>query len=157
MRLVKGKWKASYKDTFSLDYTLNPIIHAALVRFYENKDKTMFGTPSVIYSDLFGLDYKMADTSEDDESKAQYYWYECIEKMIYAFDPKSEPNIADYDFSYSWHNAENKEPRDGIRVKTITCSNEEEKERYQSDCLEYERKAKEGRELFAKYYMNLWW
>ena len=155
MRLVKGKWKASYKDTFSLDYTLNPIIHAALVKFYEQKDKTMFGTPSVIYYDLFGSDYRMTDVSKEDESKAQQYWYECIEKMIYAFDPKSEPSINDYDFSYSWYTEKTSD--NGMKVKTITCSNEEEKERYDNDCLEYERKAKEGRELFAKYYMNLWW
>ena len=147
-------WQAHYKDAWSVDYTLNPIIYAVLVKFYEQKDKPMFGTPSSIYYTLFP-DIGMGDTTPEQEEQAQKYWHECIEKMIYAFNPASEPDIANYDFKYTWEDADS--PLRGMRVKTVTCTNEQERDRYAKDCKSYEEKAAEGRELFAKYYLNLWW
>ena len=45
-------WQASYKDTFSLDYTLSPIILAALKKFREQSHKDMFGYPSRLNTDF---------------------------------------------------------------------------------------------------------
>ena len=35
IRRVKGEWQAGYKDTYSLDYSLSPIIFAALKKFHD--------------------------------------------------------------------------------------------------------------------------
>ena len=48
----KKGWQASYKDTFSLDYTLSPIILAALKKFREQLYKDYFGFPSRLSTDF---------------------------------------------------------------------------------------------------------
>ena len=42
-------------------------------------------------------------------------------------------------------------------MANVTCTNETVRDKYHEDCVEYEKKAAEGRMLFAKYYSNLWW
>lgn len=138
MRLTKGKWKASYKDTFSLDYTLAPIILAALQRFRDQSDKTMFGTPQSIFDE-----YDLPDGAEE----AHIIWEGVIDHMIYAFDIKNEPDIKDYDFSYN-HN---------LTQGGFGCTNTKERDRYLADILEHNKIKQEGYNLFAKYLTDLWW
>jgi hypothetical protein len=51
MRYHHGKWTASYRDTFSLDATLSPIIYAGLQKFHDvleqkNREGKCLGVPS---------------------------------------------------------------------------------------------------------------
>jgi len=135
MRLTKGKWKASYKDTFSLDYTLAPIILAALQRFRDQSDKQMFGTPQSIFDE-----YELPDGAEE----AHIIWEGVIDHMIYAFDSTNEPDINDYNFTYRYQ---------GL----IGCTNTEERDRYRADLMFHNKLKQAGYDLFAKYLTDLWW
>ena len=52
MRYTKGKWVASYKDTWSVDYTLSPIILAVMKKFREQSHKDYFGYPCCLKEDF---------------------------------------------------------------------------------------------------------
>lgn len=138
MRLTKGKWKASYKDTFSLDYTLAPIILAALQRFRDQSDKTMFGTPQSIFDE-----YDLPNGAEE----AHIIWEGAIDHMIYAFDVRNEPDIKGYDFSYNRN----------LTQGGFGCTNTKERDRYLADILEHNKIKQQGYNLFAKYLTDLWW
>lgn len=79
-------WVASYKDTFSLDYTLSPIIYAALVKFKEQSDKAMFGVPWPIIKDIFG-NREDGQYTDEELQTAHDAWITIIDKMIFAFHP----------------------------------------------------------------------
>ncbi len=129
-------WQANYKDTFSLDYTLSPIILAALKKFREQSHKDMFGYPSRLNTD-FSL--------PEDSDLGPIIWEGLIDHMIYAFDMDNEPKAEDYGYTV-----------DLIRG-SFKVSSEEAKEAYYAAEKEYEDLCRKGRELFAKYYHNLWW
>lgn len=147
IRKVKGQWQVGYKDTFSLDCSLSPIIYAALKKFHDvleerhNSGKCM-GIPSeymkneeewVTYSDI-----------QD--------WLDDIKKMMYAFDLKAEPNIRDYNFNYP-----NMFKPENNGVCDFTCSNPEGRDAYRKAMKEHDIKVKEGLKLFGEKYQDLWW
>lgn len=143
MRKSKGKWQASKRDVWNLDCTLSPIILAGLVKFKEELLKSSFsGVPA---------DFCIDDNCTDESVAA---WHETLDKMIYSFDESKQPDIKDYDFKINW------EPfptnREGCTRIVTSCTNEAEQQRYWDDCREHEEKCKLGRELFARYYKNLW-
>lgn len=148
-----------YKDTFSLDYTLSPIILAALKKFKEvitdPKRADFAGVPSVIVADLFSVDGKYPETTDEQMHEAVRVWYEIIDKMIYAFDVKNEPKISDYNFKINMREVEKFE--DGSCRVAIDTENEKEYQRYQADEEKHNKAVQEGRELFGKYFSNLWW
>lgn len=143
MRKSKGKWVASRRDVWDLDYTLSPIILAGLVKFKETITNSQFsGVPS---SFIKGEDVT------DEEVKE---WHNTIDKMIYAFDKDNMPDIQDYNFKI---NLEHGEKANGSTQIFLNCDNEEEKQRYYKDLEDHQKKCEEGRMLFAKYYENLWY
>lgn len=143
MRKSKVKWVCSKRDVWSLDYTLNPIIHAGLVKFKEELLKSVFsGVPA---------DFCIDDDCTDESVTA---WHETLDKMIYSFDQSKEPDIRDYDFTYNWETFPT-ECKGRSQIVT-NCTNDEERERYHKDCREHAEKCQLGRELFARYYKNLW-
>lgn len=77
----RNGWQASYKDTWSLDSTLSPIIYAGLVKFKEvitNKDWAK-GVPAQYVT--WGI-----EDPEDGEFEAAFNKFLAdIDKMIYAF------------------------------------------------------------------------
>ena len=83
-------WQANYKDTFSLDYTLSPIILAALKKFREQSHKDMFGYPSRL-----NTDFSLPDNSD----LGPIIWEGLIDHMIYAFDMDNEPKAEDYGYT----------------------------------------------------------
>lgn len=92
-----GKVVFGEKDTFGLNYTLRPIIHAGLVKFketLEKRDKTgkSYGVP------LF-------DTDQDIDEAAKK-WFEILEKMCYAFDQNAEPDVVKYNIGFNFLMAE---------------------------------------------------
>ena len=151
MRLVKGKWVASYRDTWNLDYTLSPIILAALERFYSLRDKPHFGVPCKVIAD-----YGFKTENEDNEHDLAFIvWEGIIENMIYAFNMKNEPDINKYNFKLNMKT----EPIEGSTNRSckIKVTNEEEYARFKKDQEEYYKLRDKGLELFGKYFTNLWW
>lgn len=143
MRKSKGKWIASRKDVWDLDYTLSPIILAGIVKFKETIIKSKYsGVPSLFV--------KGEDVTDEDVKE----WHDAIDKMIYAFDKDNMPDIQDYNFKI---NLEHGEKSNGSTQIFLNCDNEEEKQRYYKDLEDHQKKCEEGRILFAKYYENLWY
>lgn len=152
MRVAKGKWVASYRDTFSLDHTLSPIIYAGLSKFHDvleqrYKEDKCIGIPMPYCSD--------PEASLPDEEVQN--WLDDIKKMMYAFENK-EPDMSLYDFKLSMVPVPGGVAKNGCSVPyTIECDNLEEKARYYADCDEHERLVQEGLNLFSKMYGSLWW
>lgn len=143
MHKSKGKWVASRRDVWDLDYTLTPIIFAGLVKFKETVINSKYsGVPSL---------FVKGEDVTDEEVKE---WHDAIDKMIYAFDKDNMPDIQDYNFKI---NLEHGEKANGSTQIFLNCDNEEEKQRYYKDLEDYQERCKEGRMLFAKYYENLWY
>lgn len=143
MHKSKGKWVASRRDVWDLDYTLTPIIFAGLVKFKE----TVINSK---YSGIPSLFVKGEGVTDEDVKE----WHNTIDKMIYAFDKDNMPDIQDYNFKI---NLEHGEKANGSTQIFLNCDNEEEKQRYYKDLEDYQERCKEGRMLFAKYYENLWY
>ena len=139
-------WQANYEDTFSLDYTLSPIILAALKKFREQLYRDYFGFPSRLNAD-FQL--------PEDSDLGPIIWEGLIDHMIYAFDMDNEPKAEDYGYTVDLIRGEKLD--NGCTSVTFKVSSEEAKEAYYSAMKEYEDLCRKGRELFAKYYHNLWW
>lgn len=152
MRFTKGKWKASYRDTYSLDYTLSPIIYAGLSQFHEvlekrNKEGGCLGVPS---------EY-CANPDVDVTDQEVQNWLDDIKKMMYAFENK-EPDMKDYNFSLEMVPVPGGIAKEGCSVPyTIECDNEEEKARYYADLDSYEKRVQEGLDLFGSKFKSLWW
>lgn len=146
MRYTKGKWVASYKDTWSVDYTLSPIILAVMKKFREQSQKDYFVYPCCLKED-FNLPENFDATFE--------IWEMIIDSIIFAFDSNNEPKIEDFNLEYTHESGEPNEK--GMIPVTIKVNDEEAQQRYYSAVKEYEDKCQVGRDYFSKYYNNLWW
>lgn len=151
----KGKWQFGYKDTYSLDYTLSPIIYAGLSRFHEvlskrNKEGGCIGIPN---------EYMKNESQWVTDNDVQG-WLDDIKKMMYAFENK-EPNMKDYNFKLNMVPVESDlgsvYEGDYGKPYTIECDNEEEKARYYADMDKHEKKVQEGLNLFGQKFKSLWW
>jgi len=147
IRKVKGEWQAGYKDTYSLDYSLSPIIYAALKKFHDvleerRKNGKCMGIPD-------GYMKNEEDWVTDSDIQD---WLNDIKKMMYAFDPKAEPEIRDYNFTYP-----NMFKPENNGVCDFTCSNPEGRDAYHEAMKEHDVKVKEGLKLFGEKYQDLWW
>ena len=148
----KGKWQFGYRDTYSLDHTLSPIIYAGLSKFHEvlekrNKEGGCLGVP---------IDY-CANPDVDVTDQEVQNWLDDIKKMMYAFENK-EPDMRDYSFSLEMVPVPGGIAKDGCSVPyTIECDNQEEKARYYADLDAHELRVQEGLNLFANKYKSLWW
>ena len=143
MHKSKGKWVASRRDVWDLDYTLSPIIIAGLVKFKETIVNSQFsGVPSSFVKGSVITDEDVAE------------WHSVIDKMVYAFDKTNVPDIRDFKFKIEMDRGEK---ANGSTQIFLNCDNEEEKQRYYKDLEDHQKKCEEGRMLFAKYYENLWY
>ena len=133
--------------------TLNPIICAGLKKFKEVVQGSDYGgIPGVVIGDVV-TDYDMNEgLTGEQEELALKAWMGSLDKMIYAFDDDSEPDMEDYDFTYD-HIKATDQPL-SIRLQ---CTNKAEEARYTEDMGVWREKVKEGRALFARYYDGLWW
>jgi len=152
VRYSKGRWVASYRDTWSLDTTLSPIIYAGLSKFHDvleqkNREGKCLGIPN---------EYMKNESEWVTDSDIQD-WLDDIKKMMYAFENK-EPDMGAYDFSLEMVPVPGEVAKEGCSVPyTIECDNLEEKARYYADCDEHERLVQEGLNLFSLRYSSLWW
>lgn len=142
MYMKYGKVIFGYKDTFGLNYTLRPIIQAGLVKFKENLE--------IRYEKgaCFGIPF-LTENEDIDESTLK--WFAMLDKMIYAFDDKAEPDSSKYNFDLTWGEPNERGGR------TVSIRNQAEADRYHKDCKEHEDRVKEGLRLFAEYFDQLWW
>lgn len=148
IRKSRGKWQFGYKDTYSLDESLKPIICAGLTKFLdvlESRKATgkTYGIPPEYVKD------------DEDESfvEGEEQWFNDLRKMIYAFSD-NPVKMEDYDFDFD---IEEKEITNVGRRVEFTCTNEEEYSRYKKDEEEHYKKVDEGVKLFAEKFRNLWW
>ena len=150
MYIKHGKPVFSYRDTFSMDMTLSPIIYAGVKKFRDvllerNAEGKCLGVPS-------GLCDSYEDTDVD---AALEKWIGILDKIIYSFDPYSQPDIEDYKFDIKWHNKGNTE--DGNTIVETEIVNEGEWRRYHKDLEEWEEACKEGRMLLMTHWNDMWW
>lgn len=152
MRKSKGKWVAGYRDTWSLDQTLSPIIYAGLSKFHDvleqkNREGKCLGIPN---------EYMKNEADWVTDSDVQN-WLDDINKMMYAFENK-EPDIILYNFDLEFVPIPGGEAQHHCSVPyTIECDNLEEKARYYADCDEHERLVQEGLKLTFEKWGSLWW
>ena len=155
MRLKGKKPIFSYKDTWSMDATLSPIIAAGLQKFVDvcrerhKTDKTI-GIPSAFLSD----EYPSFTANHDVTDEMVEAWFDCVDEMIYAF-ANDGPSIGDYDFEFIYESGE--PDQRGMIPYTITTRNESEYQRYREDQEAHEERRRKGLELLGKYYDCLWW
>ena len=152
MRMRGKKALFNYRDTFSLDSTLASVIKAGLEKFKEvllERDAK---------GGCLGIPCGLEDTHSipfDHDSIEEGFkeWISIIDKMIVGF--SEGPSIEDYDFSYDMN--DEKVEEGGNVSYTLTCTNEDERDRYWRDCEIHRQQRLEGRELFAKHFEDLWW
>ncbi len=154
MKFKYGKVVFGHKDTYSAEPVLSDIVADWLQKFrdtlYENQDKDCIGCPHRIL-----VDY-LVDKSgyTNDEVKAGLNkWLELIDEMIYAF-RNVEP-----DYTGGWIEGEGhgEETEEGMFQWRILPKDEQAYKAYQDECDKHYQQVKHGRELFAKYYDDLWW
>lgn len=144
MRMRGKKPIFGYKDTFSLSDTLRPIIGEGIRKFIEvskGPKGGMFGVPSSFVD---------GDELTDENIKD---WETVLEKMLYAF-TEPEPDIMKYDFTFDHIETEGE---NGRKLYRLEVNNQTEYDRFERDMEEWDRKCKEGYELFGKYFTDLWW
>ena len=159
MRIHKGKPKFSYKDTWSMDSVLSPLICEGLKKYKEVAQVKAQSISGVFIEDM--VDSGIVTRNEDYTFSKEHWqvlddlWWQTVDEMIYAFDLKSEPDIMEYNFSYVF---EESEEQDSLVVSgTFKCTNEAESESYTNDIKAWNERCDKGRNYFAKYYNGLWW
>ncbi len=155
MRKHKGKWVVSLKDTYHLG-ELNSAVLAHIQKLYDTiKDKDTIGIP-MYYCDkqaeLQGVDHHSDDVDLD---AAHQLRLRDLEELIWTY-TDNEPKITDYDFHMNWVRGKKEEGSVGIPVE-ITCTNEEEHDRYTKDSDEYWERTIAGYELAGKIWRELQW
>ena len=140
MRIHKGKPFFSYKDTYSLDDVLSTIILAGLVKFRDTlKERDINGKAYCV--PIFDDNYE--DVPQSDK------WFEILDKIIFAFDDKNEPEVSSYKIGFKLLS----DKSEGF----CSISNQDGYDRYRKDVEDWNKKKQEGLDLFAKHYNSLWW
>ena len=150
MRMRGKKAIFNYKDTWSLDSVLSPVIASGLKRFKEvitdPKNEDNAGYPSSLY-----------DIAEEDATQDEMFdlWVATLDAMIYAFDAK-EPETPNGMFE---HEVTYGTTIDGTPYKetNLVAVDELALARYNVVQAEHSSKVKEGHALFAKFYTSLYW
>ena len=142
MRMHKGKPVFSYEDTYSLDDVLSTIILAGLVKFRDTLKER----------DLNGKAYGVPIFDDNYEGEPQSdKRFEILDKTIFAFDDKNEPDISSYKIGFELS------PDTSGGFCSISVSNQDGYDQYYKDMEDWDKKKQEGLDLFAKHYNNLWW
>lgn len=155
MRKHKGKWTASLKDTYHLG-EINSAVLAHIQKLYDTiKDKETVGIPMYYVdkqAEIQGVDRYSDDVDLD---AAHQLRLRDLEELIWTY-TDNKPKITDYDFHMNWIRGEKAEGSVGIPVE-ITCTNEEELDRYTKDSDEYWERTIAGYELAGKIWRELQW
>lgn len=154
----KGKYKWQHKATYSVDWSLSPVILAYLEKLYETiKDRETIGIP-IYYCDkqakIGGFEQYDWGTEIDLDAAHQLRLRD-LEELIYVFNPKNEPRIEDYDFKIDMKFGETDEK--GCTACEFEVTGEEERNRYHKDSSEWHDRKQKGQELFGQIYSTLDW
>lgn len=143
----KGKYHWNRKATYSVDWSLTPLIHSYLVKLKESLESAKTKGVPMYYMEsqakIQGLENGYDENVSWDE--ANNLRMKDLNELIWAFDKNSEPQIEDYDFTYNFCN-------NGVK-----CSNEEERDRYHKDQTEWWERKQEALKLFGEIYQTLDW
>jgi len=124
----------TYRDTFSLDATLAPIICAGLKKFKDAITNTDWGG----YPHCF-------ETQEE--------WHEVIDKMIWSFEN------ADLEIELPeeyWEGTQGMSPLERVK-REKTPAQKVMWEEYIRASEEHQEELQKGFDLFAKHFQSLWW
>lgn len=144
-----------YKDVYDLTEVFDPIIYEGLKKFLETKrEKNICSIPVSVIED-YGLNPMDQTHTEEQMDEVSKYWEQLLEKMIYAFNPNKEPQMEDY--NYDVEITFSRKDEKGNSLFNLTPNNEEAQENYYKAVDEWRQRVDEGRNLFIKFYDNLWW
>ena len=150
MRMRGKKAIFNYKDTWSLDAVLSPIIASGLKRF-----KEVITDPNS--GDNAGYPSSLYDIAEEDATEDEMFalWVATLDAMIYAFDAK-EPEIP---IGMLEHKVVGETTIEGMSYTetNLVVVDELALARYKIDEAEHRTKVEEGHALFAEFYPSLCW
>ena len=155
MRFKGKKIIFSRSDTYSLDETLRPVIATGLKKFLEvledqNSDpkNCTFGIPSIFVNAT-----PEEENYEEELERGAEEWFTVIKKMIYAFsseEPMMEDGVLEMVSSVEVD-------KDGNYPIDIKIHDQEAYDKSTKDTEKWQQDVREGLDLFAKHYGNLWW
>ena len=143
-------WKVGKKSTWSINHSLSPIILAYLKEYKETM-KTQQGIQiPLLFAANPELDEETYDWNtftEEHHLMADAYLLVLVDKMLYAFDTSNEPK---YEGSLEMTRTS---AADTNGLITVTFEKDEVLwEKYRKESDEWNKKVKEGKELFGKWY-----
>jgi hypothetical protein len=140
MRKHKGSWIVNVKDTYHLG-EINSAVLAHIQKLYDTiKDRECIGIPMYYVdkqAELQGVDHDHRPDDVDLDAAHQLRLRD-LEELLWTY-TDNEPDIADYDFH------------------EITCTNDEERDRYTKDIDKYWERITAGYELAGKIWRELQW
>ena len=147
IRKNKGKWEFGYKDTYSLDDSLSPIIAAGVRKFKDVLEERNNRNACI------GIPHSVCNGGEVDDDSVKK-WFDILDKIVYAFENK-EPDSEGFDFELD----RTFEKIEGTKLNrmNINCSDDDAWDRYIEALKEHRAKVQEGVDLFAKHFKDLWW
>lgn len=155
MRYTKGKWVASNKDTWSVDATMNKIIHAYIQKLYDGlKGSECHGVPMYYINKQAIVEGLVDNVYEADVDAADLIRFKDLEELLWVFGTE-DPAIRDYDFTIDMVSGEPNE-KGNIPV-TFNVVGQEERDRYHQDCMDYSERKEKGYRLFGDIYSTLDW
>jgi hypothetical protein len=157
MRKHKGSWIVNVKDTYHLG-EINSAVLAHIQKLYDTiKDRECIGIPMYYVdkqAELQGVDHDHRPDDVDLDAAHQLRLRD-LEELIWTY-TNNEPKITDYDFHMNWIHGEKVKGSIGIPVE-ITCTNDEELDRYTKDIDKYWERITAGYELAGKIWRELQW
>ena len=154
MRYTKGKWVASRKDTYCMEFTLNKIIYAHISKLYECLKESKYHGVPMHYVEIQAMLDGVENKDEGDVDKADQLRLKDLEELLWVFGTE-EPAISDYDFQVEMISGGRQE-NGNTSVKFVTTG-ESEEQRYRKDCEEYYKRKDAGYKLFGDIYQYLCW
>ena len=141
-------WKVGKKATWSINNSLSPIILAYLKEYKETM-KTQQGMQiPLLFAANPELDEETYDCNtftDEHHLVADAYLLMLVDKMIYAFDTRNEP---EYEGVFEMI----REPREDGMIGVTFKKDEELFAQHMKDLSLWQDKVKEGKELFGKWY-----
>lgn len=156
MRKHKGKWIVNVKDTYHLG-EIDSAVLAHIQKLYDTiKDRETIGIP-MYYVEKQAVIQRLEDkySNDVDLDAAHQLRLRDLEELIWVF-TDNEPKIQDYDFHMNFISSEPEEGSNLIPCE-ITCTNDEERGRYNEDEKAYWKRKLDGYELAGKLWWELQW
>ena len=151
----RGEWIVNVKDTYHLG-EIDSAVLAHIQKLYDTiKDRETIGIPMTYVrkqAEIQGVDEYSDDVDLD---AAHQLRLRDLEELIWVF-TDNEPKIQDYDFHMNFISGEPKEGSNLIPCE-ITCTNDEERNRYHEDEKVYWERKLKGYELAGKLWRELQW